>query len=134
MQAKEYLERVSDAELELRILARKRGHLMDLMLSMGGMASAVWAQHNGSSRVEMAAVGLTDLSTQLDAAASQYTEIIRDAEEKFKQLPNRFREVLTYRYLCAMKWPEISAAMGYKDEKSVFRVHGYALRELQKTL
>lgn len=134
MRAKEFMEQVRRAEEELVLIGQKRQHLADLATSMGGMSgSPIGKTPSGTSRVETAAVGLVDLFTELDVKAEEYRVLVKRAEELIGRLtqPN-FRKVLTLSYLCGLRPGAIRDEMGYKDEKSVYRCKGYALRELQK--
>lgn len=135
MQAKEYLLRVRAAEQELKLINAKKRHYMDLAASVGGGIAVASNQPSGGSRVETAAVGIVDLTTELDVKAKKYVDLIREAEAKIEKLPQKkHRQVLTLRYLIGLSWASISDEMEYKDPKSVFRVHGWALKELQKFL
>ena len=133
MTAKEYMVRVQTAERELEILAAKKRHYIDLMQSIGAnMGKAVIGAPSGASKTEAAAVGLVDLAEQIDKKIREYTEIIKKAEALIDKLPQeRFRAILTYKYLCNLSWKTIRDKMDYKDEKSVFRCHGHALKALQ---
>ena len=44
----------------------------------------------------------------------------------------KFRRILTLYYLGGKELPEIGKELQYKDSKSVYRAHGYALQALQK--
>ena len=136
MQAKEFLLKVQSAEQELRLLEAKKRHYEDFATSIGsGIGSAVGSKPSGASRVEAAAVGLTDLLTEIDVKIAEYVKLIRKAEKLIEKLPQaKHRQVLTLKYLSGWSWPRIRDEMGYKDPKSVFRVHGYALLELQKVM
>lgn len=127
---------VHAAEQELKLLEAKKRHYIDLATSIGsGIGSAISGKPSGASRVEAAAVGLTDLLTEIDVKIAGYVDLIRKAEKLIAKLPQaKHRQVLTLRYLSGWSWPSIRDEMGYKDPKSVFRVHGYALLELQKVM
>jgi len=136
MTAKTYMENIAHAEKELKILGARRRHYVELATSLGvNLDSTPVVTSGGSSRVETAAVSICDLVTELDVNIAAYVQQIKEAEENIAKIPQeKFRELLTYKYLCGMSWRSISDQMDYKDAKSVFRVHGYALKELQKVL
>lgn len=135
MQAKIFMMRVRQAEHELKLINQKRRHFVELAGSIGVSASAVPSKPTGASRVEAAAVSIVDLTTELDVKAAEYTKLIRKAETLIEKIPQeRYRQVLTLRYLTGWSWRSISDEMDYRDPKSVYRVHGWALRELQKLL
>ncbi len=136
MQAKEFMQQVHHAEEELKLITAKRRHFEDLAVSIGsGMGSAISGKPSGASRVEAAAVGITDLTTELAVKEKEYVALIRKAEGLIAKLPQeRHRQVLTLRYLSGWSWPSISDELKYKDAKSVYRVHGWALQELQRLM
>lgn len=136
MQAKEFMCSVQRAEKELLAISAKRRHYEDLMLSIGAnTGKAVISKPTGASKTEMAAIGIWEMTKLLDEKEKEYCALVKKAEEliaKIKQ--DKFRDVLTYRYLCNHSWKTIRDEMDYKDEKSVYRCHGYALKELQKVM
>ena len=137
MRAKELMEQVRKAEAELKLIGARKRHYDDLAKSLGsGIGSTAFSkQPSGSSRVESAAVALTDLATELDVRAKRYADLVRKAEKLIDKIPQEnFRKVLTLRYLSGWSWRSIQDEMGYKDEKSTYRCNGYALRELQRLM
>lgn len=126
---------VQRAEKELKLISAKRRHFEDLMLSTGSGVGTAIGKPTGASRTEAAAVGLVDLTTELDVKAREYVALIHKAEALIAKLPQeKHRQILTLRYLSDWSWRSISDELRYKDPKSVYRVHGWALQELQKLL
>ena len=86
----------------------------------------------------MEAYGLqygVSLADGLGEEAERYAELIRLAEQVLGRMQGtKYREMLTRRYILHESWAEISREMGYTDEKSVFRAHGWALVRAQKVL
>ena len=136
MTAKEFLLQVQKAERELKIINAKRRHYEDLMVAIGAnTGKAVIGKPSGASKTETAAVGLVFLTDQLVAKEKEYTALSVKAEKLIARLKqDKFRKILTLRYVCDWSWKSIRDEMDYKDEKSVYRCHGYALAELQKIM
>ena len=138
MQAKEFMAQVQRAEKELVSISAKRRHYLDLMMSIGVKAitsDKVSTQPSGSSKTETAAIGLIEMESQLAEKEREYTALVKKAEALIAKLSQeKFRQVLTFRYLCDWSWRSIRDELGYKDEKSVYRCHGFALKELQKVM
>ena len=135
MQAKEYLEQVQRAEEELKLLNAEKAHYLEMATSTGVKLDGMPHNPNVSSRVENAAVGMADLISKLDAKITVYISLISQARYMIQQVrTDKFRQLLTLKYMLGKSWPEVSEEMSYKDKKSVFRVHGYALKEFQKVL
>lgn len=135
MTAKEYMEQVRDAEEELRMLADQRQHYMALGGALAANFGGMPGVHDGHSRVEAAGVGLADLSTQISRKEAEYSKIIQQAQTLVDKLQVlNFRKVLIYHYFLGKPMKEITELMGYQDDKSAYRVRGYALAELQKLI
>ena len=136
MTAKEFMGQVRKAEEELIVISAKKRHYLDLMNAIGSKISSTVVQASGnSSKTETAAIGLYEMTKMLEEKEKEYVNLVKKAEEiiaKIKQ--EKFRQILTLRYLCRWSWKSIRDEMGYKDEKSTYRCHGYALRELQKVM
>lgn len=133
MTAREYMARVRNAAKEIKTLARQRDHLLDVATAVSSPGEMV--KSSPGSRVERAAVSIADLEAMIDAESAAYRALYEDAQRTLAQLKSqRARDVLTLRYMAGMAWADVAGAMGFKDEKSVFRLHGRALKELQKIL
>ena len=136
MTAKQFLLQVRTAEREMKLIGAKRRHYVDLMAAIGAnTGKAVIGKPSGASKTETAAIGLVFLTEQLVIKEKEYADLIQKAEKLIGSLKqDNFRKVLTLRYLCDHSWKTIRDEMDYRDEKSVYRCHGYALRELQKVM
>ena len=134
MQAKDFLLSVRKAETELISVAAQREHYEDMMQAIGAKINTVVVSRSmNTSKTEVAAIGLAELVELLRAKEMEYTGLIQKANELIgKMNQEKFRQVLTLRYLARKSWKTIRDMMDYKDEKSVYRCHGYALKELQK--
>lgn len=126
--------RVRSAEREMRLLAAKKRHFEDVGFSITTRITGMpGSGQRGASKVEMAAVGMVDVMAQLQKQIDEYARIIQDAENLIARIPQeKYRQLLTLRYLAGMSWPSISDEMGYRDRNSVYRAHGYALIEAKK--
>ena len=136
MQAKEFMDNVRKAEIELKLIAQKRMHYQELATSIGVKLTGMpGSGQKGASRVEAGAIGLVDLYADLYAKEAEYSALVKKAEDLISKLDQeKFRQVLTLYYIAGCNWKTIQDEMKYKDEKSAYRCHGYALRELQKLM
>ena len=136
MTAKEFLLSVKMAENDLMLIRARKAHYQDMIAAIGSnMRSVVVQTSGGSSKTEAAAIGLADLMGKLSDKERQYVALVERADALISKIPQeKFRTVLTLRYLVGDSWKTIRDKMDYRDEKSVFRCHGYALKELQKLL
>lgn len=135
MTAKEYMNRVRIAEEMLKLVAEKKRHYQELATSIGVKLTGMPHGGGNTSKVETSAIGIADLQAKLEREEKKYVTLVTEAEELINRLPqDRFRQLLTLRYLCGHSWKLIRDEMDYADEKSVFRCHGYALKALQEIM
>jgi len=137
MKAKDYFRQIRSIERELKLLRARIRHYNDIGLSITGgtMDSPVVSHSRGSSRVETAAIGLYEAKFALERQVDEYVIRIREAEQMVSFLANeRYRQILTLRYLADWTWKSISDELGYRDPKSVYKAHGYALAAVQEIL
>ena len=135
MRAKEFFFSVRDAERKIKILRKKQRHYQELAISVGGMSETNIRTVSGRSRTETAALRLVEVEDQIADEAEQYVSLIKKAEAIVMRIEKpRYREVLELRYLCGLSWRSVSDEMGFRDVKSVYRVHGWALAAAQKFL
>jgi len=137
MKARDYFRQIRSIERELKLLRARIRHYNDIGLSITGgtMDSPVVSHSRGSSRVETAAIGLYEAKFALERQVDEYVIRIREAEQMVGFLANeRYRQILTLRYLADWTWKSISDELGYRDPKSVYKAHGYALAAVQEIL
>lgn len=136
MTAKEFFRQVRRAEAELKLINAKMRHYEDIGLSIGVNLSAVpGSAHKGASRVELAACGAVDALRDLEQQKREFSAIVARAEHVIKMIQQeRYRQILSYRYLCGWSFRSISDELHYTDPNSVYRAHGWALREAQRIL
>ena len=135
MKAKDFFRQVRVAESELKVLNAKLQHYEDLGMSLGGSSGTIGNKRRGSSRVELAACGAVDATTDLEKQRREYLAIIARAEHVIRQITQeRYRQILEYYYICRKSFRWISDELEYKDPNSVYRAHGWALKEAQKIL
>lgn len=135
MTSKEFFRRVWEAQKEISIINMRREKYLSIAVGMGGMSETGIHATGNKSKVELAALSLVELSDRLGNTAAEYAKLVSDAEGLISRLERqRHRQVLTLRYIEGRPWKAISDIMGYQDEKSVFRVHGWALKAAQQLL
>ena len=99
------------------------------------MDSPVVSHSRGSSRVEAAAMGIFDATRALQEQEKEFVHLIHQAEQIVASVPQeKYRAILTLRYLAGWTWRSISDELRYEDSKSIYKAHGFALREAQKVL
>ena len=137
MTAKELFRRVRIAEREIKLINAKLAHYEDLGLSVGGINSngPSGNAHRSASRVEIAACGAVDALSDLDRQKRDLLAILSLAEHVIGLVTNdKYRRLLSYRYLCGWSFKAISDELEYSDPNSVYRAHGWALAAANRIL
>ena len=137
MTAKAYFQAVLTAEKELKLIRAKIRHYEDIGYSItgGSLDAPVVCHSRGASRVEAAAMGIFDATRALETQAAEYVKVIQAAEKVISRIKQeRYRQILTLRYLAGWSWRSISDELRYNDQKSVYRAHGFALMRAQEIL
>lgn len=137
MKAKDFFRQVARAEREMKLLQAQVRHYEDLGFSItgGGMDSPVVSHSRGSSRVEVSAIGIYSTTEELRAKIADFEAVVRHARSVIDQVAQeKYRQILTLRYLAGWSFRSISDELRYNDPNSVYRAHGWALNEAQKIL
>ena len=135
MTAKEFFRQVRRAESELKLINAKLEHYEELGFPSGGIVSGTGNAHKGTSRVELAACGAVDALRDLLDARRDFMGIITRAEGIIKMIPQeKYRKILSYRYLLGKSFRWISDELEYNDPNSIYRSHGWALAAAQRII
>ena len=137
MRAKDFFRSVLTAERELKNLRARIAHFRDVGTSISGadMGQPIVTHSLGQSRVESAVLGLYDATVKMEQQAREYLAVIQRAEKVIRAIPqDKYRTILTLRYLSGWSFRSISDELRYQDSKSVYKAHGWALKEAQKVL
>ena len=135
--AKEFLERYRTADRKIRMLTDEIEKVESLA---NGSGIAIDGQPHGTATTDKVATAATvaaDLKEKLSAWLFEQEKIKREIINVLAELKdgNQF-QVLRLRYLSdemAETWFNIAYYMG-KSERQVQRIHGYALREVEKII
>lgn len=134
MRAKLYFLNVRVAEVKLKSLQARLQRYEDLGMVTGpGLSPTGGGSHGYSgSRVEAAAIGIVDTTAEIREEIARLMAVHNEAQHIIDQIPQeKYRLLLTYHYLAGMKLAETGRKVGYENENSVYRAHGYALAEAQ---
>ena len=134
MTAREILRDARDAAVAIRDLDRQRRQYESMINASGMLFSAAAMTRDNHSRVEDVAIKIADLEADLQSEASVYLAAIMEARRLIARVDPTHQRILVLRYLCGMRWIDISAEFGYHDPKSVYRAHGWALKAAEDAM
>ena len=135
MTAKALLHEAYEARMEISALMRRRDQYMAVATGTSGLSETAIRSSEVKSKVETSAIRLVEICDRLDREVAKYTQIIAQAEQLISRIDrSKYRQVLSLRYLEGKSWKAICEIMGYRDEKSAYRIHGWALDEAEKKM
>lgn len=127
---RDFFHAVREAGFAIERIRSQQARYKDLATALGVNLTGMPIHHGGTSKVELAAIGLADLRDELAEKMLAYEAMIKRAQQIIDAMPTeRYRTLLTERYINLCSWPEVTRRVGYKDEKSVFRANKFALSE-----
>jgi len=134
MNAKEYLsqaiwlDQMIDSKLEqlatLKSLAMKVTSSFTKEKICGGNIE--------KSKMESTMVKVIDLENEINADIDRLVDLKKDIQDTINMMDDINQQLLLeLRYLSRKGWDEIAASMGY-DPRTVYRIHGKALKEFER--
>jgi DNA-directed RNA polymerase specialized sigma subunit len=134
MNAKEYLsqavwlDRMIDSKLEqlemLKSLAMKVTSSFTKEKISGGNIE--------KGKMERTMVKVIDLEHEINADIDRLVDLKKDIQDTINKMDDINQQLLLeLRYLSGKGWDEIAASMGY-DPRTVYRIHGKALKEFER--
>ena len=134
MNAKEYLsqaiwlDQMIDSKLEqlatLKSLAMKVTSSFTKEKICGGNIE--------KSKMESTMVKVIDLEHEINADIDRLVNLKKDIQDTINKMDDINQQLLLeLRYLSGKGWDEIAASMGY-DPRTVYRIHGKALKEFER--
>ena len=135
-ETQKFLGRALEAEKEIKRLKDRERRYREMAEGLGGQAAGAGGKGGGArSKLEEAITELVDLEEYIAQRVRELTREIMEVETAVEGVTDkRGREILERKYLHGQQWVQIQTEMGYQDEKSVYRVHGWALKEVEKML
>ncbi|MGF7184733.1 DNA-directed RNA polymerase specialized sigma subunit [Desulfitispora alkaliphila] len=84
------------------------------------------------SKMESTIVKVIDLENEINADIDRLIDLKRDIQDTINKMDDINQQLLLeLRYLSGKGWDEIAATMGY-DPRTVYRIHGKALKEFER--
>ncbi len=84
------------------------------------------------SKMESTMVKVIDLENEINADIDRLVDLKKDIQDTINMMDDINQQLLLeLRYLSGKGWDEIAASMGY-DPRTVYRIHGKALKEFER--
>lgn len=128
MTTKEYLQQVYWAKRNIQRLEKEISELEEDIESISAMdyARDRVDSSSSSSIVEDSVIRLSKCRDKLIGKQNEYTRLRDKIGEEIESLDDeRYKEILSLRYIHCMSWQDISKTMNYSEH--IYRLHGEAL-------
>lgn len=133
-QAKAFFQACRRLDARINALTEERVRIMALATRCTPTYSDMPHASGTSNPVEQAVVRLDELDRTLAGEIDFYVRLLRVAHEVVCRLSDdRYRDILTLRYLNGYSWKKVAETLGY-ESGYIWKVHGRALLEAQRVL
>ena len=136
MSAKRYLSQARwlDQIIENKIEQKEQLESLAERVTVGFTGVRVSGGTGTVSPMEDAAVKLIMIKEEINAAITRAIDLKQEIQETINKVHDfRYKMILEMRYINSKDWAEIAASLQY-DEKYAMRLHGRALKEIDKIL
>lgn len=136
MNAKEYLKRIARSEANIKAKRERLAVMREMSVGIGSpeMSDMPKNPNHGTSRMEEAVVRMITLEQEIRRDEERLRTDKTAALDLIGRIPNpEYQTVLISRYFKNESWESIAEAMFY-TERWIYKLHGWALQELDKIL
>jgi DNA-directed RNA polymerase specialized sigma subunit len=134
MNAKEYLSQAIRLDQMIAIKLEQLETLQSLTTKVTSSFTEdrVSSGHREKSKMENSIVKVLDLENEIKADFNRLVDLKKDIQNTINKMDDINQQLLLeLRYLGGKGWDEIAASMGY-DPRTVYRIHGKALKEFER--
>ncbi len=134
MNAKEYLSQAMwlDKSINNKLEQMERLKAIAEKVTVDFTQEKVSGGKATTSPMEDATVNLIDLSHEINDDIDRLIDLKREILDVISQVEDvSYQLVLEMRYINNKSWDDVARDMGY-DRRTIFRIHGKALKEIEK--
>ncbi|MGD6778446.1 DUF1492 domain-containing protein [Sutcliffiella horikoshii] len=134
MNSKEYLSQAMWLDKMIDNKLEQLDSLKALSLKVNSTLSEVKVSggHHENSSMESAVVKVIDLGNEINDDIDRLVDLKKEIAEVIHQVNNiNYQLLLEMRYISGKTWDDVAIALNY-NSRSVFKVHGRALKEIEK--
>lgn len=132
MTAKEWLNRGRALNKTIEGLEKAKARAYDIAVGTAAELTEKVQESRGNS-VEDRLVTYADYCRRIDEHKTELLKILKEIMEAIMKVEDgRLRALLIGRYLSFMSWEQVAEEIGQSDRWTRTRLHGDALREIEK--
>lgn len=135
MTAKAYLKQAQFLDRRIKTKLQQISSLEDTATRCTASISDMPRNPNrGGSRMAEAVEKIVDLENEIKQDVADLVALKREVMATISRLPDIQQQLLLEkRYFCYMRWEDIADDLGISPQHT-YRIHGYALKEIERIL
>ena len=134
MNAKEYLSQATwlDQMIDSKLEQLEALKSLSIKVTSSFTQEKISGGNIEKSKMESTIVKVIDLENEINADIDRLVDLKKNIQDTINKMEDINQQLLLeLRYLSRKGWDEIAALMGY-DPRTVYRMHGKALKEFEK--
>lgn len=134
MNTKEYLSQAIwlNHMIEIKLEQLETLRSLSMKVTSSHTKDKVQSGNIEKSKMESTIVKMMDLENEINDDIDRFVDLSRDIKNTVNKMKGMNKQLLLeLRYLNGKGWDEIAIIMGY-DPRTVYRIHGKALKEFEK--
>lgn len=134
MNAKEYLSQATwlDQMIDSKLEQLEALKSLSMKVTSSFTKEKISGGNIEKSKMESTIVKVIDLENEINADIDRLVDLKKNIQDTINKMEDINQQLLLeLRYLSRKGWDEIAASMGY-DPRTVYRMHGKALKEFEK--
>lgn len=126
-----YLQKYKIADRHIDDMLRQKDDMMTRLTKMTATLTGMPRGGGGSDTMTAGVAKLIDLDNEIDRQVDALVDMRREIEGHINSISDdRYKRLLTLRYLDGMTWDRVGLEMGY-ERRQVTRLHGFALMDIK---
>lgn len=134
MNAKEYLSQATwlDQMIDSKLEQLEALKSLSMKVTSSFTKEKISGGNIEKSKMESTIVKVIDLENEINDDIDRLVDLKKDIQDTINKIDDINQQLLLeLRYLSGKGWDEIASSMGY-DPRTVYRIHGKALKEFEK--
>lgn len=134
MNAKEYLSQATwlDQMIDSKLEQLEALKSLSMKVTSSFTKEKISGGNIEKSKMESTIVKVIDLENEINADIDRLVDLKKNIQDTINKMEDINQQLLLeLRYLSRKGWDEIAASMGY-DPRTVYRMHGKALKEFER--
>lgn len=134
MTTKEYLRQIRTVDKRIDDKLEEVERLQSLRERMTIIMSDMPRGSNGEDRINTITCRIWALEDEINAEIDRLVDLKTEARRRIEAIQDdRYKTLLSAKYLCYQTWEKIAEGMGFEDVRNVYYLHGRALQAFRIT-